>query len=80
MICPYCKSEMYEGVVYGDRYRLKWIPKDKDKGPFLQCFSKGGIVLEETLAGVVMYYCEKDGVFLIKREKVDESNNESVKL
>jgi hypothetical protein len=28
MKCPYCGAEMEEGTIYGDRYPLKWLPKD----------------------------------------------------
>lgn len=31
-LCPYCGVKMKLGVIHGDRYRLKWIPKEKDKG------------------------------------------------
>lgn len=28
--CPYCNSELTEGKLYGDRYKMKWMPlKDK---------------------------------------------------
>lgn len=40
-ICPYCGARMKLGVIHGDRYCLKWIPKEKDKGIILQWFSKG---------------------------------------
>lgn len=29
MKCPYCEKEMIPGAIYGDRYRMKWMPKDK---------------------------------------------------
>lgn len=29
MECPYCKKELIEGYIYGDRYSLKWLPADK---------------------------------------------------
>lgn len=29
MKCPYCEREMIPGTIYGDRYRMKWMPKDK---------------------------------------------------
>lgn len=41
MKCPYCEEEMKLGVIYGDRYPLKWIPAEKDKGVLFQWFSKG---------------------------------------
>nr|WP_122013164.1 PF20097 family protein [Maliibacterium massiliense] len=29
MQCPYCHEEMIKGRILGDRYQLKWMPKDK---------------------------------------------------
>ena len=31
MNCPYCDKEMKLGLIYGDRYSLKWIPSEEDK-------------------------------------------------
>ena len=41
MKCPYCNEDMKLGVIHGDRYALKWIPEEKDKGIFLNPFVKG---------------------------------------
>ena len=41
MKCPYCNEDMKLGVIHGDRYALKWIPAEKNKGVFLQTFVKG---------------------------------------
>ena len=30
MKCPYCQEEMINGLIYGDRYSLKWMPEDKE--------------------------------------------------
>jgi hypothetical protein len=54
-LCPFCGAKMKSGVIHGDRYRLKWIPKENDKGIILQWFSKGikfGYSLESS-------YCEE---------------------
>ena len=40
-ICPYCGTRMKLGVIHGDRYRLKWIPNQENRGLMLQWFSKG---------------------------------------
>jgi hypothetical protein len=29
MKCPYCEKEMISGTIYGDRYRMGWMPKNK---------------------------------------------------
>lgn len=65
MVCPYCGDKMKKGVIYGDRYKLKWISDKKDRGPFLQPFTKG-IDLEKHQNGVEAYYCETDEIVLIK--------------
>ncbi|MSU02898.1 hypothetical protein FYJ83_15655 [Tissierella sp. DSM 105185] len=67
MICPYCNKDMKKGIIHGDRYKLKWIPDEKDKGVFLQAFVKG-IDLEKNRNGIITYYCEKDEIFLIKND------------
>lgn len=57
--CPYCGKEMHRGVIYQDRYALKWIPEENDKGVVLQWLSKG-IKLTNSLekGGVESLYCE----------------------
>lgn len=32
MKCPFCKEEMKTGTISQDRYALKWVPEDADKG------------------------------------------------
>nr|WP_300005161.1 PF20097 family protein [Tissierella sp.] len=39
--CPYCGEKMNLGVIHQDRYAIKWIPEENDKGPIMQLFSKG---------------------------------------
>ena len=41
MKCPYCGKEMRLGFIHGDRYSLKWVSAEEDKGPLFQWFSKG---------------------------------------
>lgn len=45
MECPYCNGEMIKGYIYGDNYKMKWLPEDK--GLFLGIWAKGGIGLGE---------------------------------
>lgn len=67
MICPYCNREMYKGVIYGDRYKLKWISQDKDKGILLQTFVKGiELPINKISGGTETFYCSFDNVFIIK--------------
>lgn len=27
--CPYCQGPLQEGVIYGDRYQMKWMPVEE---------------------------------------------------
>ena len=45
MKCPYCNKEMINGYIYGDRYKLKWLPKEKKL--FLGIWAVGSIELGE---------------------------------
>lgn len=60
MQCPYCNGEMVKGYIYGDRYRLKWLPEDKKL--LLGIWASGGIQLGTTgMLGrpkVEAYMCE----------------------
>ena len=40
MQCPYCKKEMTAGILYGDTYRMKWLPRKR--GLFLGIWAFGG--------------------------------------
>lgn len=65
MLCPYCNEEMINGVINGDRYSIKWVPKDKNLGALLQWFSKG-IILAGMFENVEdVFYCEKCEKILI---------------
>lgn len=59
MKCPYCNDEMTVGIIRGGRDRIKWIPKEKDKGIVLSPFVKGITILEWMDSKVEGYYCEK---------------------
>lgn len=59
MICPYCNEDMHEGVIHGDRYSTKWVPKEKDRGAIFQWFYKGLIFAELGEDIEPVYYCEK---------------------
>lgn len=38
-------SSKYSEVIHGDRYAIKWVPNDKDRGAVLQWFTKGRVTL-----------------------------------
>lgn len=58
MKCPYCDKEMEEGIIYGDRFSLKWIKESEDKGPLLRGFQKK-IKLSDFYGtnGIETFYC-----------------------
>lgn len=58
MICPYCKAEMRKGVIHSDRYALKWIPEEKDKGFLLEPFIKGIKLTSMSKDYITVFYCE----------------------
>lgn len=60
MKCPYCNEDMKLGVIHGDRYTLKWIPNEKDKGVFLQTFVKGIKLTDSSdFNSIESYLCDK---------------------
>lgn len=69
--CPYCNKQMELGYIHGDRYALKWIPKDKDKGTLLQWFSKG-IKLTKPLtnSSIESFYCNNCDKIIIDTENI----------
>ena len=67
MKCPYCDREMVVGSISQDRYALKWIPADKDKGllnftPLVKGIKLTSMMDEVT---VKVFYCEQCRKFLI---------------
>lgn len=74
MKCLYCEEEMEQGVINGDRYSLKWVPAEKDKGVLFQWISKG-IKLSDTFAdnSAEVFCCESCKKIIIDVEnKVDQ--------
>ena len=70
MKCPYCNEDMKLGVIHGDRYALKWIPKEKDKGVFLQAFVKGIKLADSSdFNSIESYLCDKCGKIIIDLPK-----------
>ena len=56
--CPYCGNEMQKGVIYSDRYNLKWIPVSKDKGVIFAPFIKGKKLTDIHNPHLEVYYCK----------------------
>lgn len=66
LTCPYCNEKMKSGFIHGDRYTLKWIPEENNKGAVLQWFSKG-IKLTNPLTNpsIESFYCDKCNKIII---------------
>ena len=49
MKCPFCKEEMKTGTISQDRYALKWVPEDADKGllNFTPCENCRKFIIDE---------------------------------
>lgn len=74
--CPYCSKEMYLGVIYQDRYAIKWILEENDKGAALQLLSKG-IKLTNLLdtGSVDSYYCkEYEKIIIDTKDKINQNS------
>ena len=72
MKCPFCNAEMLVGNISQDRYALKWVPSDKDRGllnftPFVK-----GIKLTSMSDGITVkvFYCNKCRKFLIDQDNL----------
>ena len=72
MKCPFCNAEMLVGNISQDRYALKWVPSDKDRGllnftPFVK-----GIKLTSMSDGITVkvFYCNKCRKFGIDQDNL----------
>ena len=72
MKCPFCNAEMLVGNISQDRYALKWVPSDKDRGllnftPFVK-----GIKLTSMSDGITVkvFYCNKCRIFVIDQDNL----------
>lgn len=70
MNCPYCGKEMIEGSILQDRYALKWVPSDKDRGILNFTPLVKGIKLTSMLDNikVKVFYCAECRKFLIDQD------------
>ena len=70
MKCPFCKEEMLIGSISQDRYALKWVPSDKDRGLLNFTSLVRGIKLTSINDGmtVKVFYCEKCRKFIIDQD------------
>ena len=72
MKCPFCNAEMLVGNISQDRYALKWVPSNKDRGllnftPFVK-----GIKLTSMSDGITVkvFYCNKCRKFVIDQDNL----------
>lgn len=70
MKCPYCDKEMIIGSISQDRYALKWVPADKDKGILNFTPLVKGIKLTSMMDDlrVKVYYCEQCRKFVMDQD------------
>lgn len=75
-LCPYCGTKMHIGVIYQDRYALKWIPEERDLGLLFQWFSKGikltGITTDGSIKSLYCNECEK--IIIDTKDKKNQIN------
>lgn len=64
---------MHFGFINQDRYALKWIPEEKDRGSVLQWFSKGIKLTDSvTNTSVESFYCENcEKIVIDTKDKVN---------
>ena len=70
MKCPFCKEEMRVGSISQDRYALKWVPDDRDRGLLNFTPLVKGIKLTSIDAGmtVKVFYCEACRKFIMYQD------------
>lgn len=70
MKCPFCSKNMIVGSITQDRYALKWVPIDKDRGilnftPVVKGIKLTSIMEEAT---VKVFHCEQCRKFIIDQD------------
>lgn len=71
MKCPYCDKEMIAGRIYEDRYALKWVAEENNRGllnvlPFVE-----GIKLTLNDISVKVHYCPDCRKFIIDQDEIE---------
>lgn len=76
LMCPYCGKEMHLGFINQDRYALKWVPEEKDKGPVLQWFSKGIKLTDLATNGSIQsFYCKDcEKIVIDTKDKINQNS------
>ena len=70
MICPYCRKDMTVGSITQDRYALKWVSIDRNKGLLNFTPLVKGIKLTSAMEDttVKVFYCEQCRKFIIDQD------------
>lgn len=70
MKCPFCKENMIVGSISQDRYALKWVALDQERGLLNFTPLVKGIKLTSMRDGmkVKVFYCEKCRKFIIDQD------------
>lgn len=56
--CPYCEKIMQKGFIHSDRYALKWVPEETDKGNSGPAFVRGVKLTNFEWDYIRAYYCD----------------------
>lgn len=71
MKCPFCKEEMKTGTISQDRYALKWVPEESDKGLLnFTPFIKGIKLTSMSNLTVKVFHCENCRKFIIDEDNL----------
>ena len=70
MKCPYCQNDMVKGLISQDRYAIKWVPAEKDKGilnftPLVKGIKITSLMDAHLGPTRTTYYCPDCEVFII---------------
>lgn len=68
IMCPICNLTMKKGGIYQDRYPLKWIPEEKDKGSVFSPLTKGIKLTSLDKSYCTGFYCENCKKIIINVE------------
>ncbi|MEG2798423.1 MAG: PF20097 family protein [Erysipelotrichaceae bacterium] len=70
MKCPFCNEEMIIGIITQDRYAIKWVAADKDKGWLNFTPLVKGIKLTSMSSDMnfKVFHCDKCRKFIIDQD------------
>ena len=74
MKCPYCGAEMIPGKINQDRYGLKWVAYEKDKGVLNWTPLEKGIKLTSAFSEKLQSFVEAHCCVSCKKMIIDLEN------